>query len=196
MRTRILPQRCVIAERRKRSVVDHRPVLATSKRHRMACAITLHTITLQKSERHLHRRRSGAAVVAMVVVLGSVAIALLILAGKTSIQLKSIQSTALETQQCNELIDFGEKLLARRLAANPEFIGETIHFDVPTTLLAANTVSPQLGIIELAILTETGNERKQPWSIIAYLGASDHNLRQTSKTIYLDFAPNHNKPNK
>ncbi len=149
-------------------------------------------------------KRDGAAVVVMVLVLGGIAISLLLLAGRTSIQMKAIQATAIETQQCNELIEFGEAILANRLAANPEFQSETIRLQIATSLTAHSDVAPWMGIIEIGT-PETAEQAEKAeksvdhvttsWSINVYLGASERNLRQASKTVLMKSATRWRKQN-
>ena len=129
-------------------------------------------------------RRSGITVIIMVIVLGGLAIALLTLAGQTSIQMKSIRNTSLETQQCNELIALGERVLAARFLANPEFSNEIIHVDLPSTLAVPNMQRPQIGIVEFAMISESNTDTRHEWTIQASFGASKGQLKHASKTVY------------
>ena len=130
-------------------------------------------------------RRNGITVIIMVMVLGGLAIALLTLAGQTSIQMKSIRNTSLETQQCNELIALGEKVLAARLDANPEFSNEILHVDLPPTFAVPNMPRPQIGIVEFAMISESNTGGRHGWTIHASFGTSEGLLKHASKTVYL-----------
>jgi len=122
----------------------------------------------------------------MVIVLGGLAIALLTLAGQTSIQMKSIRNTSLDTQQCNELIALGEKILAARLLANPEFSNEIIRVDLPQSFAVANQPRRQIGIVELMVIekSDTYTDAQHGWTIHASFGASEVHLQHASKNVY------------
>ena len=132
------------------------------------------------------RRRNGIVVIVMVIVLGGLAIALLTLAGQTSIQMKSIRNTSLDTQQCNELIALGEKILAARLLANPEFSNEIIRVDLPQSFAVANQPRPQIGIVELTMIekSDTDTDAQHVWTIHASFGASEGQLKHASRNVY------------
>ena len=132
------------------------------------------------------RRRNGVAVIIMVIVLGGLVIALLTLAGQTSIQMKSIRNTSLDTQQCNELIALGEKILAARLLANPEFSNEIIRVDLPQSFAVANQPRPQIGIVELTMIekSDTDTDAQHVWTIHASFGASEGQLKHASRNVY------------
>ena len=132
------------------------------------------------------RRRNGVVVIIMVIVLGGLAIALLTLAGQTSIQMKSIRNTSLDTQQCNELIALGEKILAARLLANPEFSNEIIRVDLPQSFAVANQPRPQIGIVELTMIekSDTDTDAQHVWTIHASFGASEGQLKHASRNVY------------
>ena len=134
----------------------------------------------------LSSRRNGITLIIMVIVLGGLAIALLTLAGQTSIQMKSIRNASLDNQQCNELIALGERVLAARLLANPEFDYETIRLDLLQTTVLANASKPQIGIIELTKIAHADTRHR--WTIDASFGASDGLLKQASKNIFLNYA--------
>ena len=131
------------------------------------------------------QRRSGAAVIVMVLVLGGMAISLLILAGKTSIQLKSFRMASLDIQQCNELIAFGEKILKARHLENPEFTSAIIRLDLSPTVVVTDHTSSQFGIIELARIANSGNEQQHGWTITAYIGLNEGHMKQASRAVIL-----------
>ena len=132
-------------------------------------------------------RRNGIVVIVMVIVLGGLAISLLTLAGQTSIQMKSIRNTSLDTHQCNELIALGEKILAARLRANPELFNETISLNLPQSFAVANPPRPQIGIVELTKIakSDTDTDAHHGWTIDASFGASEGQWKHASKTVYL-----------
>ena len=141
----------------------------------------MHNLDLHSKQRRYPR--SGAAVIVMMIVLGGLAISLLTLAGKTSIQLKSFRYASLDIQQCNELIAYGETILMARRLEKSNFTGEIIRFDLPTSVLFADRSSSQIGIIELAKIEQSDAEIDQRWTITAYFGTSEGQLRQASKTV-------------
>ena len=132
------------------------------------------------------RRRNGIILIIMVLVLGGLAIALLTLAGQTSIQMKSIRNVSLDNQQCSELIALGEQVLAARLLTNSQFSSETIRLNLPQTSVLTNPSQPQIGIVELTKIANADTRHR--WTINVSFGAADGLSKQASKTVYLNKA--------
>lgn len=95
------------------------------------------------------QRRRGLAVIAMVLVLGGLALALLTLAGQTAIQRKKLQSAYLDNQQCNELLEYGERILRVRILESTDYSGETIQLEIPWSAVRSNVSIPN--VAEIAI---------------------------------------------
>ena len=101
--------------------------------------------------------RRGLAVIAMVLVLGGLALALLTLAGQTAIQRKKFQSAYQDNQQCNELLEYGERILKMRIIENTDYSGETIQLEIPWSATRSNVSIPIFGEIAIHRITDPDN---------------------------------------
>ena len=140
---------------------------------------------LFRTRKNAHHR-SGVVVIMLVLVLCSMAIALLVLAGQTCIQLKSARSASLNHMQCNELIALGEKVLMERLVANPDFTNEVIRFDLPYSVQAISSQHTQVGVIELTKIGNTESTTVQRWSIDVTFGLKESASVKGSKRVDLE----------
>ena len=101
--------------------------------------------------------RRGLAVIAMVLVLGGLALALLTLAGQTAIQRKKFQSAYMDNQQCNELLEYGERILRMRIIENKDYSGETIPLEIPWSASRSNGSIPNFGEIAIHRIADPDN---------------------------------------
>ena len=115
-------------------------------------------LTAVFSQRRLpSERRRGFAVIAMVLVLGGLALALLTLAGQTAIQAKKFQSAYMDNQQCNELLEYGERILKMRILESTDYSGETIPLEIPWSATQSNVSIPNFGEIAIHRIANPDN---------------------------------------
>jgi len=121
----------------------------------------------------------------MVLVLCSMAIALLVLAGQACIQLKAARNASLDQKQCNELIELGERVLMTRLVSNPNFANEIIRLDLPYSVQSISSQHAQIGVIELTKIESTELESVQRWNIDVSFGFNESASVKGSKRLDL-----------
>ena len=127
--------------------------------------------------------RRGLAVIAMVLVLGGLALALLTLAGQTAIQRKKFQSAYLDNQQCNELLEYGERILKMRIIESTDYSGETIQLEIPWSATRSNVSIPNVG--EIAIHRIANADNAATWRITVNCGQRSSARFEAAKSIRL-----------
>ena len=127
------------------------------------------------------QRRRGLAVIAMVLVLGGLALALLTLAGQTAIQRKKLQSAYLDNQQCNELLEYGERILKMRILESTDYSGETIQLEIPWSAVRSNVSTPNFG--EIAIHRTADPDNASTWRITVNCGQRSSARFEAAKSI-------------
>jgi hypothetical protein len=129
--------------------------------------------------------RNGSVVIMMILVLGGLSIALLMLAGKTHLQMKSIRDASFERLQCDELLALGERVLLSRLELRPELSEERIEVDLGSTNATLANTKSYVGIIDLVKVTTRENEIEtdQRWTIRASAGPGNGLQSHASKTV-------------
>ncbi|MEI7459186.1 MAG: hypothetical protein WCK15_07270 [Pirellula sp.] len=138
-----------------------------------------------------HRR--GLAVIAMVLVLGGLALALLTLAGQTAIQGKKFQSAYMDNQQCNELLEYGERILKMRIIESTDYSGETIPLEIPWSATRSNGSIPNFGEIAIHRIANPDNanpvnanlDNANTWRITVNCGQRSSARFEAAKSIRL-----------
>lgn len=125
--------------------------------------------------------RRGLAVIAMVLVLGGLALALLTLAGQTAIQRKKLQSAYLDNQQCNELLEYGERILKVRILESTDYSGETIQLEIPWSATRSNVSIPIFGEIAIHRIADPVNAGT--WRITVNCGQRSSARFEAAKSI-------------
>jgi len=134
------------------------------------------------------QRRRGFAVIVMVLVLGGLALALLTLAGQTAIQRKKLQSAYLDNQQCNELLEVGERILKMRIIESTDYSGETIQLEIPWSATRSNVSTPIFGEIAIHRIADRDNVNPQnaaTWRITVNCGQRSSARFEAEKSIKL-----------
>ena len=119
----------------------------------------------------------------MVLVLGGLALALLTLAGQTAIQRKKLQSAYLDNQQCNELLEYGERILKMRILESTDYSGETIPLEIPWSATRSNVSIPNFG--EIAIRRIANPDNAATWRITVNCGQRSSARFEAAKSIRL-----------
>lgn len=122
--------------------------------------------------------RRGLAVIVMVLVLGGLALALLTLAGQTAIQRKNFQSAYFDNQQCNELLEYGERILKMRITENAEYSGETFPLEIPWSATHSKDSIRAIGEISIQRMSDT-------WRITVNCGLRSSARFEAEKSIQL-----------
>ena len=134
------------------------------------------------------QRRRGLAVIAMVLVLGGLALALLTLAGQTAIQAKKFQSAYMDNQQCNELLEYGERILKMRILESTDYSGETIPLEIPWSATRSNVSIPNFGEIAIHRIADPDNanpDNAATWRITVNCGQRSSARFEAAKSIRL-----------
>ena len=146
-------------------------------------------LTVLPSQRRVpSQRRRGLAVIAMVLVLGGLALALLTLAGQTAIQGKKFQSAYMDNQQCNELLEYGERILKMRILESTDYSGETIQLEIPWSATRSNVSIPNFGEIAIHRIADLGNtnpDNAATWRITVHCGQRSSARFEAAKSIRL-----------
>ena len=138
-------------------------------------------VSLRVQTSTLHRRSRGLAAIVMVLALGGLALALLTLASQTAIQRKQYQSAYADHQQCNELLEFGERILKFRIAENTSYSGETVQLELPWSTNPSNMSIPYVG--EIAFHRIADQDTRDSWRITVKGGLRSSAILEAAKTI-------------